>query len=54
MGRSCCVHHRSFHLWDHCLHTDLSGSPAAEPMRGKTRILNVTGTFAVKGAGPGE
>lgn len=48
------VLHRSFHLWDHCLHMDTSGSPAAEPVKGKMRILNVTERFFLKGAGPGE
>lgn len=42
--------HRSVHPLDDCLCIDTSGSPAAEPVGGKMRILNVTESFALKGA----
>lgn len=54
VGGSCFVLHRSCHPGDHCLYIDISGSPAAEPMTGKMRILNVTESFALKRAGPGD
>lgn len=48
VGGSRFVLHRSFHPWDHCLHMDISGSPAAELVRAKMRILTITGSFCPK------
>lgn len=40
---------RSLHPGDDCVHTDISGSPAAESVRWKMRILSVTESVALKG-----